>query len=458
MRPSSVATCSSPASSSRATSTPCAGCCADWFSLASGGCTGRTRAISAAAPSPPRSPSAASPPPSTTLAGATATNASDAQRACTPSLVTPPGEATPCSSSSKTTRCSAGTTSGSSSSPARRAVGTPCATNTAEPPPNCYLPPPMPWPGAGPRAATGDDASNPSSPTYERSDRSQTSAKPERHGRPAGSRAHFLKLNATGFTEYRAPARLPSADQIRSEPAARSSGTRSAPLLRGPPPGHRCPQTRRRPPRAAQPPRFAVQLGTVRFLGTFLPDPADVPWAVAAHLAAQLDIADPGVLKQYATRDGTNRLHAGEIQRVDLGEDAGGSVERRLGACSFGSGEPRVSRNTLVVVAACSAHTGRCGGGSRPAGPPQPPTGTGCATHKSRAQSGTPPSGLTRPHGCYAEPWPSPAPIDSTGVRAGSRSQIPCKRLRRAFSSPRYAGTTLCRTSTLSSDSLPSRT
>jgi Domain of unknown function (DUF4158) len=128
---------------------------------------------------------------------------------------------------------------------------------------------------------------------------------------------------------------------------------------------------------------FAVQLGTVRFLGTFLPGPADVPWAVAAHLAAQLDIADPGVLKQYATRDGTNRLHAGEIQRVDLGEDAGGSVERRLGACSFGSGQPRVSRNTLVVVAACSAHTGRCGGGSRPAGPPPPPTGTGCATHKT---------------------------------------------------------------------------
>jgi len=61
---------------------------------------------------------------------------------------------------------------------------------------------------------------------------------------------------------------------------------------------------------------FAVQLSTVRFLGTFLPDPAEVPWAVAAHLAAQLAVADPGVLKQYAVRDGTNRLHAGQIQQA----------------------------------------------------------------------------------------------------------------------------------------------
>ncbi len=61
---------------------------------------------------------------------------------------------------------------------------------------------------------------------------------------------------------------------------------------------------------------FTVQLCTVRFLGTFLPDPTDVPWSVAAHLAAQLAIADPGVLKAYASRDATNREHAGKIQHV----------------------------------------------------------------------------------------------------------------------------------------------
>lgn len=43
----------------------------------------------------------------------------------------------------------------------------------------------------------------------------------------------------------------------------------------------------------------AVQLGTVRFLGTFLADQTDVPTVVVDHLATQLGISDPSALKGY---------------------------------------------------------------------------------------------------------------------------------------------------------------
>jgi hypothetical protein len=60
---------------------------------------------------------------------------------------------------------------------------------------------------------------------------------------------------------------------------------------------------------------FAVQLGTVRFLGTFLARPADVPRVVAARVAEELGVADPDGLVDYAKREQTHREHAGEIQR-----------------------------------------------------------------------------------------------------------------------------------------------
>ena len=61
---------------------------------------------------------------------------------------------------------------------------------------------------------------------------------------------------------------------------------------------------------------FALQLGTVRFLGTFLADPLDVPWPVVEYLTAQLGIADVSVAKRYAERLPTQHEHAREIRQA----------------------------------------------------------------------------------------------------------------------------------------------
>ena len=60
---------------------------------------------------------------------------------------------------------------------------------------------------------------------------------------------------------------------------------------------------------------FAVQLGTVRFLGTFLAQPTDVPQGVASRVAEELGLGDARRLADYAKREPTHREHAGEIQR-----------------------------------------------------------------------------------------------------------------------------------------------
>jgi Domain of unknown function (DUF4158) len=60
---------------------------------------------------------------------------------------------------------------------------------------------------------------------------------------------------------------------------------------------------------------FALQLGTVRFLGRFLTDPTDVPPGVVTHLSRQLRIADPSCLPRYLDRPVTHYDHAQDIQR-----------------------------------------------------------------------------------------------------------------------------------------------
>src|SRR5664279_5066167 len=46
---------------------------------------------------------------------------------------------------------------------------------------------------------------------------------------------------------------------------------------------------------------FALQLSTVRYLGTFLDDPVAVPSLVVQTLAHQLDIVDLDALRNYGT-------------------------------------------------------------------------------------------------------------------------------------------------------------
>ncbi len=58
---------------------------------------------------------------------------------------------------------------------------------------------------------------------------------------------------------------------------------------------------------------FAVQLGTVRFLGTFLEQPADVPAQAVAFMAGQLGIQAGGLLAEYATSEWRGR-HPAEIR------------------------------------------------------------------------------------------------------------------------------------------------
>ena len=73
---------------------------------------------------------------------------------------------------------------------------------------------------------------------------------------------------------------------------------------------------------------FGLQLVTVRFVGTFLADPSDVPQVVVDYLAEQLAVDDPSCVKRYGERAKTRLEHAWEIQAaLGLTEFAGARGE-----------------------------------------------------------------------------------------------------------------------------------
>src|SRR5664280_990075 len=154
----------------------------------------------------------------------------------------------------------------------------------------------------------------------------------ERAGKPPGGRV---------VPDRRAAAPLRS---VRRCPRPGAAG----PVL---PPGHRCPRTRRRPPRAAQPPRVRLARAPTTF-------------ARATRVLAKIDALDFSGVQPVRPVAGGVLLEYPGVGDVQLGGEVRGDRPGHVG----GTGQERPEEPD---------------GGSRPAGPPPPPTGTGCATHKS---------------------------------------------------------------------------
>jgi hypothetical protein len=115
---------------------------------------------------------------------------------------------------------------------------------------------------------------------------------------------------------------------------------------------------------------FALQLVTVRWLGTFLEDPLDVPGEVLEFVAEQLGVEDPSQVKRYTERRETTFGHQRDIRQAYQWKDFA-SVEGE-----FSAGRATAGVGTDDHQGAGSGvgdpGSGACGpghGGSDPAAP-----------------------------------------------------------------------------------------
>jgi TnpA family transposase len=87
---------------------------------------------------------------------------------------------------------------------------------------------------------------------------------------------------------------------------------------------------------------FALQLATVRWLGTFLADPTDVPAVVLAYVGRQLEIEDPSCVARYLERRRTRFEHAEEIKASEGLRDfaaLAGEFEEWIAARAYMTGD-----------------------------------------------------------------------------------------------------------------------
>jgi len=120
---------------------------------------------------------------------------------------------------------------------------------------------------------------------------------------------------------------------------------------------------------------FALRLVTVRWLGTFLEDPLDVPGAVLDFVALQVGMADPSQVKQYTERTKTRFDHQWEIRRAcglrefaDVERSSSAGWRRACGRREMAQGD-LPGRDGVAARAECPAAWGDDAGTAGREGP-----------------------------------------------------------------------------------------